>query len=145
MFRLHCCFNQSILIQLLVILSWTLDFILIKQFKEISNRASVIMSEIYNLKQKNVWKPNVKEINCILFYLLFKQKDWSGPDLGQTLKTGPSPDPGSHRSTHPPAGLSPVFGIVVSTAVGIAEGQSNEVLPGRRKHRLNLGWDDRGP
>lgn len=47
-----------------------------------------------------------------------------------------------HRATHPPAGLPPVFAVVVRVIVQITEGQRDEVLSGRRIHPL-IGADNR--
>lgn len=44
------------------------------------------------------------------------------------------------RTTHPPAGLSPVFAIVVCVIVWVTERQRDKVLSGRRKHFLT--WAD---
>lgn len=47
-----------------------------------------------------------------------------------------------HCTTHPPAGLPPVFAVVVRVIVRITEGQRDEVLSGRRIHPL-IGADNR--
>ena len=40
------------------------------------------------------------------------------------------------RAAHPPAGLSPVFAVVVSVTVRVTECQRDEVLSGRWIHPL---------